>query len=569
MAGQKKDGTTVNATVSTNAAGTDIISFTSPFSMSIALDVSTGVIVKGTADNNRFLLDASTSDTIDGGAGNDLFVVSKGAVDLGGDVLHGGAGVNIVQLMGSGTEVDLTGLQAQTSASTGISAVVSARTQTGEIVDLNLSQIGATGLTNGGAGPGSAFVALIGVDGTVNLTTPKAATLVGIMNAAGVGFDANGNPLDAATTAALAADVTPVTNILGTLASMHTGSTKPTAMQTVANSLNAYVFSVGANLYTVWSDGTVNQIDAAGGGTLYQAAASTSTITQFGVVPLYDPTTGASATITTTAGGLNSLSLGTDAPDATGAIILKAGVTGMVIHGDKGTNGGDWYSLAGSGGGNVIDGTTGNDVFDLGNSTSLIDTIDGRGGFDIVHAGADGADVDLTGLANGIPRSSGISGVVGSLSGTQTVEVNLSNLTVATDASGNKTSVFEALLGSSADTLTLSGSSKWEQIATITPGDPLPTGATALTDPTALDAVYNKATSMRAETTMVGDVFELLGAGGVAVRYATVWTDATVVSPFVQAMAQVTTSSALNASVITPPETDTPPTPLTTPGVTA
>jgi hypothetical protein len=571
MAGQKQNGTTVNMTVSQNATtGVTTVAFVDPFSMEISLGTSSGVNVRGAPQNNRFMLGSSTGDVLMGGVGNDVFIVANGATDLGGDVLKGGAGVNIVQLKGEGTEVDLTGVSAGTSASTEIEAVVGFKGLAGEIVDLNVANLSSSTLTNGGTGPGKAFVALIGADGIVNLTAPTTLHFVGMMDSSGAGFAADGTPLDAPTTAALAAEVTKIDNVQGTLGAMYTGGS-PSTDRYAADNLSAYVFSSGAKLYTIWSDGTINLINASTSmsTTLFQPAPATATNPTLGTIPLFDPKTAGAAIVTTTNAGLTSVQLTKDAPGATGAIVVTGGVSGLAVHGDHGSNGGDWYSIVNSGGGNLIYGTPANDVFDLGNSTALLDTLLGRGGFDIVSAKTDGTDVDLTGLSNGIPKSTGIDGVVGSVAGTQTVEINLTSLDIVRDSSGNRTSVFEAMLGSSTDTVTVSGLGNWQEVATISPGSgsPLPTGATALTAPTLLDTQFNsQPNSGRAENTLTGYLFEQLGKGSVVLRYATVWTDATIVSPFVQAMSSLTSSSTSGSTGgITPPTND-PTTPLTTPG---
>jgi hypothetical protein len=574
--GQKTDGSTLNATISTNAAGATTFTFNDPFSMNIALGASSGVNVKGGAFNNRFLLDSSSGDTITGGVGNDIFVVAASASDLGGNVLKGAGGVDIVQLKGSFAEIDLTGVSAGTAASSGIEAVVGGKALSGEIVDLNMADLASSTLNFGGAGPGNAFVAMIGRDGVVNLTTPGAVKFLGAVDASGAGFAADGTPLDPTATAALAAEVTPIGDVLGSLAQMYNNSTNPKGWAAEAGNLSAYVFSSGVKLYTVWTDGTVNQVGSSTGVStpLFQPLPTVSSNPQLGQISLYDPTTAGSVTLTTTAAGATSLSLTKDAPGATGAIVVSGGATGLAIHGDNGANGGDWYNLAKSGGANVIYGTVSDDLFELGGSTALSDTLKGQGGFDIVHAPTDGTDVDLTGLSMGIPASSGIEAVVGSASGTQTVELNLSSLAIVLDGTGAKTSVFEAMLGSSTDTLTLSGNGKWQQIATISPGGNLPTGATALTDASALDAAFNgHATSGKAEATLVGNLFEQLGSGGVVTRYVTIWTDATIVSPFpsavtsmVQAMAGQSSGSSTDGVTTTSNSTPSPVSPLSLPG---
>jgi hypothetical protein len=342
---------------------------------------------------------------------------------------------------------------------------------------------------------------------------------------------------------------------------MYTGASKPAGQHYVPNDLSAYVFSAGAKTYTLWTDGTITLSDPLGDvTTLYQPAPATpATAPQLGQISLLDPTTAGSAALSVTPSGAVQLALTKDAPGANGAIVVSGQTTGMIIRGDSGANGGDWYNLAGSGGGNTIYGTAGDDVFELGGATALIDTLHTGKGFDIVHAGANGSDVDLTGASLGIPASTGVSAVVGGGTplATHTVEANLTSLAATLDSTGAKTSVFEALLGSVNDTVTLSGAGVWEQIATISPGASLPAHATALTDATALDALFNgNANSQKAEKTLTGYLFEQVGPHGGAVRYATVWTDAAIAATFatpaatsfVQGMAQGGSGAALSAS---------------------
>src|SRR5262249_28740240 len=161
----------------------------------------------------------------------------KNASDLSGNVLKGGAGVDIVKISGSGTEIDLT------QGSSGIEAVVGSHRQSGEIVDLKLSALSGSALS-GGTGK-KAFVALIGPDGTVNVTETGKFKLVGELDASGNGFATDGTALSASATAALAALETSAGSVAGTLAKLYTGSGKSAKQLDALSHLNAYVFSDG------------------------------------------------------------------------------------------------------------------------------------------------------------------------------------------------------------------------------------------------------------------------------------------------------------------------------------
>jgi hypothetical protein len=561
--GQKQDGSTINATVSVSPAGLTTYTFNDPYSMNVNLGTVTGVDINGSANNDRIFLNTSSDNTINAVQGNDTFVVGKSETDLEGNVLKGGVGVNIIQVLGSGTDIDLTGVSFGVAASTGIEAVVASKGQTGESVDLNLNSLMTSTLTDAGQGPGQAFAALIGRDGVVNLTTPQAYTLQGVVDASGAGFDANGDALSTSDTATLAAEVTSIGDAEGSLAKMYAGSGSKTALAAVAGNLSAYVFSNGTKTYTIWTDGTINQSYTNGTtvGALYQPNPAVASKPTFGTIALFNPAGAGSVTVTENAAlGTSSLQLNSGPSNATGAIVMKTQVSGTIVHGGNGVNGGDYFGLGGSGGGNILYGTPSGDLFDLGTSTALIDLLHGQGGFNVVRATANGSDVDLTtgnGSAGG--QATGIQAVVGADGGsTHTVEVNLNSLSTTTDGAGAKTSVFEALLGSTNDILTLSGGSgTWEQIATFAPTDTLPTHATALTDASELDQVFNgNPASGRAESTMTGTLYELLGAHGVVQRYATVWTDSTIATSFTspavklsQAMAQLQAAPAGGVTV--------------------
>jgi hypothetical protein len=243
------------------------------------------------------------------------------------------------------------------------------------------------------------------------------------------------------------------------------------------------------------------------------------------------------------------------------AAILAKGVTGTVVRGTAGAgkgggpNGGNWFGLGASGGVNTIVGTSVGDIFDLQNSTALIDILKGSTGFDVVRArGPNGDDVDLT-SGNGTTgiASTQIDAVVGSLKTVDTVEVDLGALNVSS-VGGTKQSVFEAMLGGAASTLTISAgaTTHWVEVATFAPGTTPPPNAEALSNPKVLDALFLGGTTYTAENKLTGYLFEQVGAKGAALKYVTIYTDATLVNnltpasaaAMAQAMAQVGAPSA-------------------------
>ena len=554
--GQKQNGSTVNASIGVDqSTGLFSYTFNDPFNMSINLLNVTGIIAEdgnSPAENSQFLLSSSMNNVVNGNNGNDTYVVAKTSSDLGGNVIHGGNGVDVVQLLGSGATVDLT------QGSNGIEAVVGHQGLTGETVDIRLDQLSQSALTNGGAGPGQAFAALVGASGTVNVTTIPSFTLVGVLNAGGMGFSAAGMPLDPADTAALAAQETSIGNVEGSLATMYAGSS-PAAMTKVANGLNAYVYSDGTTSYTVWTDGSVTTVDPTGttSSTAYQPVPSTAASPMFGTIQQFtkaDPY--AVGLLGTNPSGLTALHLFDGTTLAYAAVELN-GATGTVVHGDTGANGGDWFGLGRSAGGNFVYGSKQGDIFDLENATSLVDTLRGGLGFDVVRAKADGSDVDLTSATGATGTNSiGIDAVVGGPVTATTVEVNVNTLKVSTSSSGVKTSVFEALLGSSADTLTISGAGRFVDLGSFAPGDQLPANASPLVGAAVLDALYGGGSSHTAENSLVGTLYEEVNGHGAAIKYVTIYTDATLDSKLVsppaahlaQAMAQLTGSSSLAAS---------------------
>jgi hypothetical protein len=170
----------------------------------------------------------------------------------------------------------------------------------------------------------------------------------------------------------------------------------------------------------------------------------------------------------------------------------------------------------------VIHGTPAGNLFELGSRTTLVNKLVGQGGFNVVHAAAAGANIDLTGQ-NAVVKAAAVdvSAIVGGAATTQTVKVSLSALPVTSGLSS-----FEALLGSSADKLTIAAAQPWTEIAVFSSGSAPVTGETPLANAAELDAIYGQANA--AETQLKGYLFTATIGG--AARYATVWTDATVVA---------------------------------------
>lgn len=560
--GQRQNGSTVNASISQNSNHQYVYNFNDSYDILVDLTHTSGLALDDSAGggDDQYLLNTSSGNTINGSAGNETFVALSSATDLGGNVLHGGKGFNIVQLNGSGFTADLTG-------DSGIEAVVGRTGLSGETVDVSLAQIALSSISSGGV-PGNAFAAVIGASGVVNVKEYAGYQLVGVVDAAGTAYAPDGTPLGTSDSAALAAQVTSIDSVRGTLGIDYSGSYTHTlsssAATYVANNLSAYVFSNGSSAYTVWTDGSVTPVDKTGTtlSTAYQPAAAVNTNAVFGTVSQFNKNGAWSqANLGVNAAGTTSLVLGDGSPDAYAAVLVN-GVSGSVIHGDNGSNGGDWFGIGKSGGGNQIYGSPAGDVFDMQNATALVDALNGGKGFDVVRAIAAGADVDLTANNTAAGKAARmIDGVVSSVGSTQsgatqTVELDLNTLTYTTGSS--KTAEFAAMLGSTSDTVTLDGGGKWVEVATFTPGtSPLPTGASALQGGAILDALYGSKT-YTAENALTGYVFESVGAKGAAIKYATIYTDATIVNNLTaptgalltQAMAQYGSTSSAGTNTL-------------------
>ena len=139
MAGQKQNGTTVNATISMNAAGLITFTFNDPYSMSIGLGLTSGVNVKASPGDNRFLLDGSTGDTIIGSSGNDLFVFAPG---FGADTVtdfdaNPVGGQDLIDL----TAYHITNFAASVTISGGATAVVTIGGETITLTGVNAANV--------------------------------------------------------------------------------------------------------------------------------------------------------------------------------------------------------------------------------------------------------------------------------------------------------------------------------------------------------------------------------------------------------------------------------------------
>ena len=532
----KIPGATISATASiaTTGAATGLMQykFTGLYDTRIDLSNVAGVNVIGGQANDEFLLGTSTGNILMGGAGNDEFVISATSSDLAGNIIMAAGGFNDVLFKGSGQTADLTA-QTYGAQAVGIDAVVGGKALSGQTVDLTLGQIATTTLTGGiGKDLNRAFVAMIGADGVVNLSIPSAAKFVGVMDASGAGFDASGAPLDAATTAALDANVTSIGNVAGTIARSYTGSASAAVQSAALKGLDAYVFATAAHVYyTVWTDGTISTTDTLGNANTYTQPAPASTLLPYGLgtVQIFD-TSGSydTAKISTNAAGVTGIQLG-GGTIAASASFNVGDVTGTIVQGDFGANGGDYFNLKASGGANTIIGSAANDVFDIGTSGALVDALQGGAGFNAVTVQG-GGDVDLT-SNNGSTATAAknIQAVVGSLTGNTTVEVDLSKLAVVGGAS-----IFEAFLGSAASTLTVSSlTGTWVEVGSFAPSAAASVGATALTDADFLNTLFGATKTYNAANALTGYLFEQVAGVGVhqhVVKTATVYTDATVVN---------------------------------------
>lgn len=528
---QTQTGSTINATVSMSAAtGAYIFSLNDPFNMLVNLQNSAGIINVGSRNNDKFNLANSTGVVINGGNGNNIYNVSAAAAGLNGNSIRGGTAMDFITLSGSNSAIDLT-----VDGQSGIEAIVGARRLSGQSVTLSLAQLGGSKLTDGGSG--RAFAAVVGSDATINLIQSGKFQFVGVVDAAGQGFDAAGTAVTGAALAALTASVTSVSSISGNLAALYAGTPTgavPANETQVSQKMSAYVFSDGTKSYTVWTDGHVLTQTGTGDplADLFQPTAAVPAAPySYGSVALFNNAlTWAGANIFADANGGQHIQNLPGTTSAASAIVITGGVTGTTVHGDSGKNGVNYFGLGGSGGGNVIIGSKAGNVFDLVLSTSLQDQLKGGIGFDVVKASANGADVDLT-VNNGTTgkAATSIEAVVGSanLNNIQTVELDVNTVRYTLDSAGAKTAAFTAFLGSADDTLNLSGNGKWVEIATFAPGSALPAHAAALENVDALNALFGNSPH-KAETSLVGHLFEQVDLKGNAVKYLTVYTDATI-----------------------------------------
>lgn len=527
---QTQTGTTVNANVSVNSlTGLLNYTFNNAFNMLVNLQNATGITVTGSAFDDKINLLNATGLTVSGGAGNNIYTVSAAAGSLNDNIIRGGAKFDFVTFSGSNTDVNLT------QGSTGIEAVVSNKQLSGESVTVSLSQIAGSALTNGGTG--RAFAAVVGDTGSVNVVASGKFKFVGVVDAAGQGFNAAGNAIVGAALTSLKQSVTQISQIKGNLASLYAGTldgSVPVNETQISQKLQAYVFSDGSKSYTVWSDGIVTPIDAKGNvlPAVYQpAAAAPVEPTVYGTVSTFDKGgVYGTALAYSDANGVSHLRVDSGGSQAAAAINLKSFITDTAIHGDSGKFGQNYFGLGGSGGNNQIFGSNAGNVFDLQTTTTLQDKLLGTAGFDIVKASANGADVDLT-ATNGTTgkASTFIDAVVGSsnVASIQTVKIDANTIKYATDASGAKVGVFTALLGSDADTLSLAGGGKWAQIADFQGSAPLPEHAVALSNTGALAAEFGR-TPDKVAAGLHGYLFQQVDLKGNVIKYLTVYTDATL-----------------------------------------
>jgi hypothetical protein len=537
------------------AAGLTEFQITHNYNTLISLTNSSGVAVVSGEANDEFRLGTSSNNLIFAGDGNDEFVLDPSASDLAGNVIIGGLGFNDVVLKGVGQTVDLTKATYGT-ASTGVDAVVGGAALSGETVDVTLTQVASTNLNGGISADGNrAFVAMIGTDGVVNLTVPAGATFVGVMDASGAGFDGAGNALDPSATLALRSEVTSVGNVAGTIARTFTGSANPARQTAALENVSAYVFSYGGKYLTLWTDGTITTTDPVGNTATYVPPATAPSLLPngLGTVQVFDTSPShVTATVSTDpASGSPELRLSAATIGAHDSITVGP-VSGTIINGISNGNGGDYVNLNASGGNNTIIGSSVNDVFDIGTSGYLNDILIGNGGFNVVTTEGP-SDIDLTSgnTSTGVAAKAVQAVVASATAGTQTVEVDISTLAVS-----KASAIFEAFLGSSASTLTISASKGvWSLVNTFAPGTTPPPGAAGLTDSDLLNTLFGATKSYNAAADLTGYEFERIGAHNSILETVTVYTDATVAT-MIQSMAQpngaaaaLTTTSTTTAPV--------------------
>jgi hypothetical protein len=408
----------------------------------------------------------------------------------------------------------------------------------------------------------------------VTVTAPLGFTLVGEVDASGVGYDPSGTVLTGSALTALTAQVTSVNNVLGDVAADYSGATNkvynPVTQTYLPGALDAYVYTNGSTSYTVWSDGVVTTTNPSGSSssTAYQPApvtlGSQPTLGTFDQFHMSDPDPSyewASGTLGLSPSGLTTLQLGNGNTMVYGAVLVN-GQSGDAIRGvagsapGSGPNGGNWFGLGPSGGSNTVYGSPVGNIYDLQNSSALIDTLRGSTGFDVVLGkNSTGVDVNLTSGGQTGLASRDIDAMVGNKAASDTVEVDLSTLNV-TNVGGVRESVFEAMFGSTNSTLTLSApsSTHWIEVTSFAPGAAPPPNAQPLYNPSMLDALYGPG-SYKAENSLTGYLFEQVNAKGMPLatpKYVTIYTDGTLAtgslpaaaSAMAQAMAQMGASSS-------------------------
>jgi hypothetical protein len=531
--GPKGNGETVNATVSISPTTFQYsYAFNDPYDLLINLNNAEDMLVTGGNNNDKYNLMNAGYLTINAGNGNDIFAVSAKTGSLNGNIIRAGGGYDFITLLGSDIDIDLT------EGATGVEAVVGRGFADGQSVTVDLGKLSSSALTNGGTG--RAFAAVIGSTGEVNVLMPGSFHLTGIVDAAGNGFDGTGAAITGTALASLKASVTQISAISGNLAALYAGTVNgnvPSKEQHIAEELHAYVFTSGNKSYTIWSDGIVTPTDKDGNvlDPVYQPAPVTPAAPpSYGIVPTFDADEAGHASVALDVNGIPKLILDSGTTNAYTAINLALWVSDSTVRGDSRANGLSWFGLGLSGGYNHIIGSAGGNVFDLQTSTYLQDRLTGGKGFDVVRAAADGADVDLTVDGGTGFVAASIEAVVGSANANnvQSVELSVNNLKFTNDATGAKVGIFEALLGSAEDVLNLSGTGKWVEAAVFAPGDPLPDHALPILHAEILNSVMGvqSASAHSAENALIGHLFAQVNGKGEAIKYLTVYTDATIES---------------------------------------
>jgi hypothetical protein len=582
----KIPGATLTATVTTATTGTEagLVEYMMTQSYDTLINLSNtndpnnpnasglGVYVNAVGSgNDKVLLGTSSGNIINlSGPGNDEVVLAPSAVDLNGNVILASGGFNDILMDGVGQTVDLTKVTYGTAA-TGIDAVIGAKAGSGQTVDLTLNQVASSTLTGGvKSSANRAFVSMIGTDGTVNIAVPNSVKFLGVLNSAGQGFDANGAPLSTADTQALAGEVTSIGNVAGTIARSYTGAATVKAETAALLNLSAYVFSSAGVDYTVWTDGTITTTDNLGNANTYAQAPAGATLLPYGLgtIQNYDSSLSHSSAVISTVSASavinpssTQLTLSDGTIPAFDSITVGA-VSGTVVQGNSATNGGDYFNLAASLGGNEIIGSTASSVFDVGTSGALSDILVGGGGaaaFNVVTSTGAG-EIDLT-ANNGVTATAAknVRAVVGSASVAQTVDVDLSTLLLTSVTQ----SYFEAFIGSGSTLNVEASKGTWQLAETDAPGvTPTTAHTTPLANADLLNTLFGATKTDNAGNALSAYVFQEIVGTGVHARVAetvTIYTDATVsnstTAPALLAQSMASFAPAGGSATLTPTPT--------------